>query len=182
MIPDFAPNTLFFSLLFRSGSWILWSFCVVLSIICPNCPQVYLFFSPLSFLCILLLKETFVQVQACSNWSRSQPGTKVVWHLERCKRLYPWCFGWRKNHCTCFCFICVVANWSSFIDFNLELRIKHPLMRNTAWSRVFMLFYFLKWLCFRCNFLCNLSSRNFTCDSLQWLVCDYDYEVHSIRI
>ena len=103
-IPDFAPNTLFSSLLFRSGSWILWSFCVVLSIICPNCPYVYLFVVPYHFFVFCCLRRHLSRRKHCSNWSRSQPGTKVVWHLERCKRLYPWWFGWRKKSLYMFLF------------------------------------------------------------------------------
>ena len=53
-----------------------WSFCI-LSIICPNCTctQVLFFFSPLEFLCILLLEETFVQVQALQQ---RRPGPRFL--------------------------------------------------------------------------------------------------------
>ena len=41
-----------------------WSFCVLLSIICPNCAGTQLFLVPDSFFVFLLLEESFVQVQA----------------------------------------------------------------------------------------------------------------------
>ena len=57
----------FCSPLFRSGSWVFLDFLYLLYLVVQNLPQLQharSFFSPLQFPCILLLKETFVQVQA----------------------------------------------------------------------------------------------------------------------
>ena len=68
--PAFAPSSSEMAVGF------CWSFCI-LSIICPNCTctQVLFFFSPLEFLCILLLEETFVQVQALQQ---RRPGPRFL--------------------------------------------------------------------------------------------------------
>ena len=54
----------FCSRLFESGSWVFWSLCIFGSRIGPNCSMHTLNFSPIQFLCILLLQERCVQVQA----------------------------------------------------------------------------------------------------------------------
>ena len=47
-------------------------FCIFLPIICPNT----VIFSPFSFLCILLLEEMFVQVQALQPLPQRVPSTR----------------------------------------------------------------------------------------------------------
>ena len=63
----------FCSWLFRSGSWVIWS----LYLVVHDLPQLRMHtvtFSPLYFLCILLLEETFVLVQALQ---RRVPGPSL---------------------------------------------------------------------------------------------------------
>ena len=53
----FLPLTPYFcSGLFRSGSWVFWSLCIFLSIICPNCTCIQLFLVPYSFFVFRYLK------------------------------------------------------------------------------------------------------------------------------
>ena len=66
----------FCSQLFRNGSWVL----LVFLYLVHNLPQLHMhagsfFFSPLEFLCILLLEETFVQVQALQQ---RRPGPRFL--------------------------------------------------------------------------------------------------------
>ena len=44
----FSQHPVFCSRLFRSGSWPFCSFCILFSIICPNCPHTRLFLVPYS--------------------------------------------------------------------------------------------------------------------------------------
>ena len=55
--------TCFFSWHLRSGSWVLTVLCLIVHTL-PQLHMCAVIFSPLSFLCLLLLKETLVQVQA----------------------------------------------------------------------------------------------------------------------
>ena len=73
-----------------------WSFGILLFMICPSCPCTRLFLVPYSFFvfgCVWFLKETFVQVQACSvtRGPRSQTPAWLKTHqilllkLESCQ-------------------------------------------------------------------------------------------------
>ena len=69
------PNLCFSSTLFKSGSWVFWS---LLIFGVQNLPQLCLhavIFSLIQFLCILLLEERCVQVQALQQ---SLPGPRPV--------------------------------------------------------------------------------------------------------
>ena len=60
----------FCSPLFRSGNWDFWSFCIFLSIICPNCTCTQLFLVPCSFFVFcpgasIAAKGPRFQVPAC---------------------------------------------------------------------------------------------------------------------
>ena len=66
-----VPNSSFCSRPFRSGSWVFLVSLYLLSRICLGLPKHIVIFSPIWFLCILLLEERCVQVQA--KGLRSQP-------------------------------------------------------------------------------------------------------------
>lgn len=78
----FAPDTQFCSQLFRSSSWLLdlQSFWVQSL---PQVPTHSFIFSPLLFLCILLLKERCVRIQTLQHCNK---GSQVPACLERTRR------------------------------------------------------------------------------------------------
>ena len=98
--PAFAPHPLL--LLPALQRWQL-GFLVSFYLVVQNLPQLHMhtvIFSPLSFLCILLLKETFVQVQAlqhCSKGSQVPACLNVKTRRNSCWRTVtfvataPWC-------------------------------------------------------------------------------------------
>lgn len=78
------PTPCFGSWLFRSGSWVSFFF---LYLVACNLPQRLLhtvIFGPLQFLCLLLLEENFVQVEALQHRvpgpGRSHPDTPPLPH------------------------------------------------------------------------------------------------------
>ena len=78
-----APSTQFCSQLFRSNSWVFWSLYSFWVQSLPQVPRHSFIFSPLLFLCILLLKERSVQIQTlqqCNN------GSQVPACLRRTRR------------------------------------------------------------------------------------------------
>ena len=60
--PAFAPDTLFLPLALQKWQLGFWSFCILLSIICPNCACTHLFLVPHSF--FVFCCSRIVQVQA----------------------------------------------------------------------------------------------------------------------
>ena len=68
--PAFAPDTLFLLQVLQKGQL---GFLVFLCLLVQNLPQLHVhavIFSPIQFLCILLLEEMFVQVQALQHCSK----------------------------------------------------------------------------------------------------------------
>ena len=61
------------SRLFRSGSWVFWSFCIFLSIICPSCACTQLFLVPFSFFVICSLRRHLSRCKHCSRGSQVPP-------------------------------------------------------------------------------------------------------------
>ena len=69
-------HRVFRSRLFRSGSWVFWSFCILLSIICPNCTCTQLFLVPYSFFVFCCSRRGVSSCKYCSTATkgpRSQP-------------------------------------------------------------------------------------------------------------
>ena len=66
----------FCSGLFRSGGWSLWSLCILLSRICPNCACTQLFLIPYSFFVFCRSRRRLSRCENCGTAAegpRSQP-------------------------------------------------------------------------------------------------------------
>ena len=75
--PAFAPATLLPAL--QNGSWSFWSFCILLSIICPNCECMQLFLVPYSFFVFCCSRRHLSMQKLCSKGSQV-PGLRVTHH------------------------------------------------------------------------------------------------------
>ena len=97
-------STLLFSGLFRSGSWI----CLFVSFV-QNLPQLHIYeviFSPIQFLCILLLEERCVQVKAlqhCPKGPMPQACLSLSALAENQVTIVIWLYLWTLNSITCIC-------------------------------------------------------------------------------
>ena len=74
-----SQHPVFCSRLFRSGSWSFCSFCILFSIICPNCPRTWLFLVPYSLFVFCCWRRCLSKCKHCSKesqdprWKRLRP-------------------------------------------------------------------------------------------------------------
>ena len=71
------PRTLFLLLVLQKWQLVFWSFCILLSISCPNCPCRQLFLVPCYFFVFYCSRRRFSRCKHCPNGTQV-PGPKPI--------------------------------------------------------------------------------------------------------
>ena len=134
-----CPVPCFCSQILRSGSWVSLVFLYLVVHNLPNCActHMQLFLVSYSFLCVLLISETFVQVQALQQMV---PGPSLSHKHQRA--------GLLLTRCCVLCALwveaqkCLLNEWMNFAQIILSRHFKFPLPHSLSFHSLHPLFIF----------------------------------------